>query len=202
MRPLLVLAIVSLFATPTEQQQGTAPPNKDVCKDICLEKEIADFTRVIYADSDKPKIGFLVENIAWSDDYRRVAEDVLQKDFSDRFVSAGNQSIGVPVLYIAGTSAVANGAQFVNVRIQLNSDMMLLPENAKTLFDIHPAKLGDPTRVLRGELVLVDDGTLLAPMSQGVPYELWHQLNLQEIRKSMKKELSEIVADWDKAGRK
>jgi hypothetical protein len=198
MRLVLTLAFVFLFASPTQPQQGVTPPGKDVC----LEKEISDFTRIIDADGEKPKIGFLVEHITWSDDYRRAAADVIQSQFSNNFVPAGDQTLGVLILYISGTSAVSNGAQFVNVRLQLNSSEILLPENAKSLLDIHPAKIGDPTRVMHGQLVFAEEGVLLPPMGQGMPFELWHQLNIQQIRETVKKVLSAFVADWEKAGKK
>jgi hypothetical protein len=115
MRLALILALAFLFAAPTEPQQSVTPP----CKDICLEKEIADSTRLIFADGGRMKIGFLVEHITWSDEYRRAAADVIQSQFFSNFVVAGDQTLGVLILYISGTSVVSNGAQYVDITTNL-----------------------------------------------------------------------------------
>ena len=198
MRPVLILAFISLFASPTQPQQGVTPPSKDAC----LEKEIADFTRLIFADGGRPKIGFLVEHITWSDDYRRAAADVIQSQFSNNFVVAGDQTLGVLLIYISGTSVVSNGAQYVDIRLQINSSEILLPENGNNFADLHFAKLGDPTRVMSGNLVFAEKGVLLPPIGQGTPFELCQALRMQTIRENVHNLLSEFVADWDKAGKK
>jgi hypothetical protein len=185
-------------ATPTQPQQATPPPSKETC----LEKEIADSTRILEADGDRLKIGILTEDITWHDEYRHAAIDIIQSEFPSRFVAAPDQSLGVLTLYIDGTSAVSNGAQFINVRIEVLSDEMLLAENAKTFLDLHVAKLSDPTRVLSGQLVFAENGVLLAPMEQGMNFELWHQLNLQKVRENIKKTLSEFAVKWEGAGKK
>jgi len=96
---------------------------------------------------------------------------------------------------------VSSGAQFVNVRLQFPSSERLLPENAKSFLDIHLAKIGDPIRVMQGDLVFAEDGVLLPPIGQ-IQFELWHQLNIQQIREAVKKVLSTFVTDWEKAGKK
>lgn len=201
MRSILLLAFVFLFASPTQLQQQATPPSKDACKDLCLEKEIADFTRIFEADGDRLKLGILTEDITWHDEYRRAAIDIIQGQFPTQFVAAPDQSIGVPLLYIYGTSAVSNGAQFVNVRIEVFSDSLVIPENVKTFADYHLAKIGDPTRLVKGELVFVEHGILLPPI-EGMNFELWHQLNLQKVRENIKKTLSDFAAKWDAAGKK
>src|SRR6266446_1710271 len=104
MKPaLLILAVLLLCALATDSQQPAAAPNKDACKDAILEKEISDFTRIVEADGDRLKIGFLVEHITWADDYRRVASDVIQTRFASKFVDAGDRSLGVITVYISGT---------------------------------------------------------------------------------------------------
>jgi hypothetical protein len=110
---LLILAVLCLCALPTDSQQPAATPSKDACKDVCLEKEIADFTRILETDNDRLKLGILTEDITWKDEYRRAAIDIIQSEFRTKFVAAPDQSIGVPLLYISGTSAISNGAQFV-----------------------------------------------------------------------------------------
>jgi hypothetical protein len=192
----VLLMLLSLCAA--AHSQDSKPPSKDAC----LEKEVSDFTRLIFAVSGKPKIGFLVEHITWSDDYRKAATDVIQSKFSNSFALAGDQTLGTLVLYISGTSAVSNGAQYVGVRLQMNSSEILLPEDGSSFSDLHVAKLGDPTRVMSGQLVLAEDGVLLAPIEQGIPFELWHQLNIQQVRSTVEKMLTEFVAAWEKAGKK
>jgi len=199
---LLILAVLCLCALPTDSQQPAATPSKDACKDAILEKEIADFTRILETDSDRLKLGILIEDITWHDEYRRAAIDVIQSQFPTKFVAAPDQSIGVPLLYISGTSAVSNGAQFVNVQIQVFSDVMVIPENAKTFADYHLAKIGEPTRVVKGELVFVEHGILLPPIEGGMNFELWHQLNLQKVRENIKRTLSDFAVKWDEAGKK
>jgi len=138
MRLAPILAFVLLFASPTKPQQGVTIPNKDVC----LEKEMSDFTRPILADGGRMKIGFLVEHITWSDEYRRAAADVIRNQFSSNFVVADDdQTLGVLMLYISGTSVVSNGAQYVDIKLQINSSEILLPENGNNIFtDTHLAK--------------------------------------------------------------
>ncbi|MFZ0233952.1 MAG: hypothetical protein WAL74_12535, partial [Candidatus Acidiferrales bacterium] len=94
MRPALLLAFVFLFASPTQPQQGAAPPSKETCKDICLEKEVADNTRAIMSNGGRIKIGFIVEDITWSGDYRHAATDVIQNQFPNNFVVAGDDTLG------------------------------------------------------------------------------------------------------------
>ncbi len=202
MRPILLLAFIFLFASPTQPQQGATSPSKDTCKDICLEKEIADFTCLIFADAGRMKVGFLVEHITWSDDYRRAAADVIQSQFSNNFVVAGDQTLGTLILYISGTPAVSNGAQYVGVSLRINSSELLLPENGNSLADLHVAKIGDHTRAMQGQLVFAEEGVLLPPIGQGVPFELWHQINIQQVRETVKKVLSAFVAGWEQAGNK
>jgi hypothetical protein len=202
LRLALILTLAFLFACPTQSEQGPTSPGKDACKDVILEKEIADFTRILETDNGRLKLGILTEDITWHDEYRRAAIDVIQRQFPTKFVAAPDQSIGVPLLYISGTSAVSNGAQFVNVQIQVFSDLMVIPENAKTFADYHLAKIGDPTRVVKGHLVFAQNGILLAPIEGGMNFELWHQLNLQKIRENIKKTLSDFEAKWDAAGTK
>jgi len=168
MRLVLILAFASLFASPTQPEQGVTPPSKD----LCLEKEIADFTRLIFADGGRMKIGFLIEHITSSDDYRRAAADVIQSQFSKNFVVAGDQTLGVLILYISGTPVVSNGAQYVGVSLQISSSELLLPENGNSFADLHPAKIGDPTRVMSGQLVFAKDGVLLPLIEQGMPFEI------------------------------
>jgi len=199
---LLILAVPCLCALPTESQQPAAPPSKDACKDVILEKEIADFTRVLETDNDRLKLGILTEDITWKDEYRRAAIDIIQSEFATKFVAAPDQSIGVPLLYISGTSAVSNGAQFVNVQILVLSDLMVIPENVKTFADYHLAKIADPTRLVKGNLVFAQNGVLLAPIEGGMNFELWHQLNLQKVRENIKKTLSDFATKWDEAGTK
>ncbi len=202
MRLALILALAFLFALPTQPEQQPTPPSKDACKDAILEKEIADFTRILETDNGRLKLGILTEDITWKEEYRRAAIDIIQSDFPTKFVAAPDQRIGLPLLYISGTSAVSNGAQFVNVQIQLFSDEIVIPENAKTFADYHLAKIGDPTRVLRSNLVFAQNGILLAPIEGGMNFELWHQLNLQKVRETIKKTLSDLAAKWDEAGEK
>lgn len=200
---LVFVAFVFLLAAPpTQPQAGGTASSKDVCKEICLEKEIGDITRLLGADGDRLKIGVLLEDITWRDEYRRAAIDIIQSQFANKFVAAPDQSLGVVLLYIHGTSAVSNGAQFVNVRIEILSDQMFLAENAKTFLDYHVAKITDPTRVVQGELVFAENGVLLAPIEQGMNFELWHQLNLQKVRETIKKTLSDFAGKWDEAGKK
>lgn len=198
MRLALIVAFAFLFATPTQPHQGVTPPSKN----MCLEKEIADFTRLIFADGGRMKIGFLVEHITWSDDYRRAAADVIQSQFSKSFVDAGDQTLGTLILYISGTPVVSNGAQYVGVSLRMNSSELLLPENGNNFADLHPAKLGDPTRAMSGQLVFSEDGILLPPIGQGMPFEIWHQLNIQKVRERVQGVLSAFVADWEKAQKK
>jgi len=199
---LVVFAVLSFAQTaaPTQPQQTTSSSSKDI---TCLEKEIADSTRLLEADSDRLKVGILAEDITWHDEYRRAAIDIIQSDFPNKFVAVPDQSIGVLLLYIHGTSADSNGAQFVDVEIQIFSDEMVLAENAKnSLLDLHLAKLGDPTRVLSGHLVLAENGVLLAPLAQGMNFELWHLLNLQKVRENIKQTLSDFAGKWEEAGKK
>ena len=198
LRHILIPAFVLFLAAPARSQQEITP----ACKDACLEKETTDFTQIIVADGDRLKIGILAEDITWSDDYRRAAIDVIQNHFPDKFVYAGDQSLGVLMLYISGTPVVSNGAQYVNVRLQFYSSALFLPEDAKTIFDAHLAKLGHPIRMMRGELVFAEGGHLLPPIGQGTPFELWHQLNIQTIRETVQKVLDDFSAAWDKAGEK
>jgi hypothetical protein len=202
MRLALILALTFLFAAPTQSEQQPTPSSKDACKDAILEKEIADFTRVFETDNDRLKLGILIEDITWKDEYRRAAIDIIQSEFPTKFVAAPDQSIGVPLLYINGTSAVSNGAQFVNVQIQVFSDVMVIPENVKTFADYHLAKIGDPTRVVKGNLEFSQNGVLLSPIEGGMNFELWHLLNLQKVRETIKKTLSDFAAKWDEAGKK
>ena len=199
--PLLILAALFLYALPTDSQQPAAPPSKEACKDAILEKEITDFTRIFETDGDRLKLGILSEDITWHDEYRRAAIVVIQSQFPAKFVAEPDRSLGVPILYISGTSAVANGAQFVNVRVMVFSDLMVIPENAKTFADYHLAKIGDPTRVVNGNLMFAENGILLAPI-ENMNFELWHQLNLQEVRETIKKTLSDFAAKWDESGKK
>jgi hypothetical protein len=201
MRLALILALAFLFASPTQSEQGPTSPGKDACKDVILDKEIADFTRILEADGERLKLGILTEDITWHDEYRRAAIDVIQSQFPTKFVAAPDQSIGVPLIYINGTSAVSNGAQFVNVRIEVFSDVMVIPENVKTIADYHLAEIGDPTRVVQGELVFVEHGILLPPI-EGMNFELWHQLNLQRVRENIKTTLADFAVKWEEAGKK
>jgi hypothetical protein len=129
------------------------------------------------------------------------AIDVIQSQFPTKFVAAPDQTLFVPFIYINGTSAVSNGAQFVNVRVEIFSDLMVIPENVKTFADYHLAKMGDPTRVVKGELVFAEHGILLPPI-EGMNYELWHQLNLGKVREAVKTTLSDFAAKWDEAGKR
>ena len=196
-KPALLAVPVLLLLTPVRSQDLRAPS-----KDACLEKEISDSTRLIFADGGRMKIGFLVEHITWFDDYRRAAADVIQSQFSNNFVAAGDQTFGTLILYISGTSAVSNGAQYVSVRLQINSSELLLPENGNSFADLHLAKLGDPVRPMTGQLVFAEEGVLLPPIGQSMPFELWHQLNIEQVRKEVQGVLSRFVSDWDKAGKK
>ena|SRR5277367_2658242 len=202
MKTLLSLTLLLLIPWSTDSQQPAAPPsNKDACKDAILEKEIADFTRIVEADGERIKIFILAEDLTWTDDYKRVAKDVIQSDFSDRFVPS-DSSFGVVLLYLSGTPVVSNGAQFVNVRLQINSSELLLPENWKTLADLHTAKIGDPTRLMEGWLAFSEHGILLAPIEGGMNFELWHQINIQKVRETIKHTLADFSAKWDAAGKK
>lgn len=192
---LVLLMLLSSGAV--AHSQDSQPPSKDAC----LEKEVSDFTHLIFADGGRPKIGFLVEHITWSDDYRKAAADIIQSKFSNSFALAGDQTLGTLVLYISGTSAVSNGAQYVGVRLQIDSSEILLPENGDSFADQHLAKIGDPIRLMSGPLVLGEDGVLLAPIEQGIPFELWHQLNIQAVRGKVEQVLSDFVVKWDKAGK-
>jgi hypothetical protein len=196
MKTAYFAALLSLASLAAAQQ-----PTKDAGKDACLEKEISDFTRNIEADGDRLKIGFLIEHITWSDDYRRAASDVIQSRFPTKFVDAGDHALGLIVLYIHGTDAVSSGAQFVDVRLQLNSSEILLPENVKNFLDFYVAKIGDPTRVMSGELVFAEEGILLPPIGQ-MQFELWHQLSIQEVRKTVEKVLSDFAAKWEQTRKK
>jgi hypothetical protein len=82
----LLLTLLSLCGV--AHSQDSQPPSKDVC----LEKEVSDFTRPIFADAGRMKIRFLVEHITWSDEYRRAAADVIQSQFSSNFVAAADQN--------------------------------------------------------------------------------------------------------------
>jgi hypothetical protein len=193
---LMLLALLSLSVV--AHSQDSQPPDKNAC----LEKELSDFTRLIFADAGRMKIGFLVEHITWSDEYRRAAADVIQNQFSSNFVPAGDRTLGVLILYISGTSVVSNGAQFVSVRLQMDSSELLLPENGDNFNDLHLAKLGDPTRAISGNLVFAEEGVLLPPIEQGMPFELWQAIRMQTIREKVQKVLSGFVANWEKAGKK
>ncbi len=197
LKSALLLTVLSLSTVVYAQT-----PQTD--QNACLEKEIKDFTRLLLTDGGRLKIGFLVEHITWFEDYQRAAVDVIQTQFPSNFVAAPDNTLGVVVLYISGTSVVSNGAQYISVRLQMNSSEVVLPENGDTLFDshLHLAKIDDPIRSISGNLVLAEGGTLLSPIPQGMPFELWHQLNIQEVRKDVQKVLSEFLADWDKAGKK
>lgn len=197
---LLILAILFLCAVPTDSQQPVAAPSKDPCKDAALEKEIADFARTFATDSDRVKLGVLVESITWKDDYRRAAIEIIQSEFPTKFV-ATDETLGAPFIYISGTSAVSNGAQFVSVRVEILSDMIVKPENAKTLFDTHLAKIGDPLRLMKGQMEFAEHGELLPPIGN-MNYELWHQLNLETVRQAIKTTLSDFAAKWAEAGKK
>lgn len=199
---LLILAVLYLCALPTDSQQPAATPSKGACKDAILEKEIADFTRILETDNDRLKLGILTEDITWKDEYRRAVIDIIHSEFPTKFVAAPDQSIGVPLLYISGTSTVSNGAQFVNVQILVLSDLMVIPENVKTFADYHLAKIADPTRLVKGNLVFAQNGILLAPIEGGMNFELWHQLNLQKVRENIKKTLSDFETKWEEAGKK
>lgn len=192
----VLLMSLSLCAVATSQDSQSPK------KDVCLEKEISDFTRLIFADRGRMKIGFLVEHVTWSDEYRRAAADVIQSQFPNNFVVASDQGLGVLVLYISGTSVVSNGAQFVSVRLQINSSQLLLPENGDSINDLHLAKIGDPTRSMSGNLVFAEEGVLLPPIEQGMPFELWQAVRMQTIREKVHNVLSKFVADWEKAGKK
>jgi hypothetical protein len=199
-RMILIPAFAFVFALPTqpEQQQQPTPPSKDACKDVCLGKEIADFTRIVDADGERIKIFILAEDLTWTDDYRRIAKDIIQSDFSDRFVPS-DSSFGVVMLYLSGTAVVSNGAQFVNVRLQINSSEILLPESWK--MGLHTPKIGDPSRLVEGWLVFSEHGILLPPIG-GMNFELWHQINIQKVRENIKQTLSDFAAKWDAAGQK
>lgn len=171
-------------------------------KDSCLEKEISDSTRLIFADNGRMKIGFVVEHITWSDKYQSAAESVIQSQFSSNFVNAGDTSFGVLVLYISGTSAVSNGAQYVDFRVQMPSSELLLPENGNGFNDLHMAKPGDPIRAISGNIVFAEEGVLLPPLDQGANFELWQSLRMQTIRENIAKVLSDFVATWKKEGKK
>lgn len=194
---LLILAVPYLCALPTDSQQPAATPSKEGCKDAILEKEIADFTRPVDADGERIKLFILAEDLTWTDDYRRIAKDVIQSDFPDRFVPS-DSSFGVVLLYLSGTPVVSNGAQFVNVRLQINSSELLLPESWK---DLHTPKIGDPSRLVEGWLVFSEHGILLPPIG-GMNFELWHQINIQKVRENIKQTLSDFAAKWDAAGKK
>lgn len=203
-RMAFALTFAFILATTMEpRQQGSTTPTKDACKDICLEKEISDFTRIVETDEGRLKLGIMVEDITWQDEYRRAANEVIQSQFSNRFVAfPAENTIGIKLLlHISGTSAVSNGAQYVNSKIVIFSDEMFLPENAKTFLDYHPAKIGDPTRVVKGDLVFAQNGILLPPI-EGMNFELWHQLNLQRVREDIKKTLSDFATKWDDASKK
>src|SRR5277367_156070 len=199
MKTLLSLTLLLLIPWSTDSQQPAAPPsNKDACKDAILEKEIADFTRIVEADGERIKIFILAEDLTWTDDYKRVAKDVIQSDFSDRFVPS-DSSFGVVLLYLSGTPVVSNGAQFVNVRLQINSSELLLPESLKA--GLHTPKIGDPSRLVEGWLVFSEHGILLPPVGS-MNFELWHQINIQRVRENIKQTLSDFATKWDTAGKK
>lgn len=198
MRPILVFAFVLVFALPAEPQQGGTAPSKDTC----LEKEASDFTRILQADGGRIKIGFLTEGITWAKEYRRAAADVIQDQFSDRFVDAGDDTFGNLMLYISGTSAVSNGAQYVDIRLQLYSGELLLSENGKNFTELHLAKLSDPIHSLSGFFVFADEGVLLPTLEQGSSFELWQAVRMQTIREKVHDVLAKFAADWDKAEKK
>lgn len=198
-RTLVFLAVpLLLLLTPARSQQDSKAPVQDTS---CLQKEVADYTRLIFADSGRMKVGLVVEDITWSDDYRRAAIDVIQKQFSNSFVTAGDQTMGTLMLYISGTSAVSNGAQYVGVSLRMNSSELLLPENGNGFADLHVAKLGDPVRPMSGYFVFAEDGVLLAPIEPGGSFEVWHAVNVDQVRKKVESVLSEFVTNWDKAGK-
>ena len=62
--------------------------------------------------------------------------------------------------------------------------------------DFHVAKIGDPTRVMSGELVFAEEGILLPPIGQ-MQFELWHQLNIQKVRETVGEVLSDFAAKWE-----
>jgi hypothetical protein len=203
MRPLLVFALVLVFGLPTEPQQGGTAPSKDTpTKDTCLEKETSDFTRILQADGGRIKIGFLTEDITWAKEYRRAAVDVIQDQFSSRFVDAGDDTFGNLMLYISGTSVVSNGAQYVDIKLQLYSSELLLPENGKDFTELHLAKLGDPIHSVSGFFVFADEGVLLPTLEPGSSFELWQALRMQTIREKVHDVLAKFVESWDKAGKK
>lgn len=189
----LLLFAVATHAHPQDSKSSTKNP--------CLETEVADETRPIFADAGRMKIGLLAEHITWSDDYKRAANDVIQKEFASDFVSAGNDTFGTLILYISGTPAVSSGAQYVNVRLELLSSQLLLPENAKNVFDLHSAKVSDPIRVMQGDFVFADSGVLL-PGEQDTPYQLWRALNVSQVQATVRSVLSQFVDKWQKAGQR
>jgi hypothetical protein len=193
-RGLVLLAL--LFVCTAARAQGTQDaPNKDAC----LEKELSDVTRLIFADNDRMKVGILTEQFMWADDYHRAAAEVLKNQFSSNFVDAGGQTFGTLMLYIFGTKAQANGAQYVSIRLQIFSSELLLPENGDGFSDLHTAKISDPVRNVSGLLVFSEEGVLLPPLEQGGSFELWQALRLQTIRETTAKVLSDFVAKWEKA---
>ncbi len=196
---LVLLSLCAVAYSQSSQPQSSQPP----AKDACLEKEISDFTRIISADGGRMKIGVLAEHITWFDQFQHVAADVIQTEFPTKFVFAGDDTMGVLVLYISGTSMVSSGAQYVSIRLQmLDSGELLLPENGNTFADLHLAKLGDPVRSMSGSLVFAEEGVLLPPTEQGMPFEVWQALRMQTIREKVHAVLAEFVANWDKAGKK
>jgi hypothetical protein len=195
MRPILVFALVLLVALPTVPQQVGMAPSKDPC----LEKEASDFTRILLTDGGRIKIGFLTEHITFAKEYRQAAVEVIQNEFSNRFVDAGDDTFGTLMLYISGTSVVSNGAQYVDIKLQLDSSELLLAENAKDFTQTHLAKLSDPIHSVSGFFVFDDEGVLLPTLEQGTPFELWQLLRMQTVREKVHDVLAKFVASWDKA---
>jgi hypothetical protein len=71
------LSLCAVAHSQNPQPQNPQPP----AKDACLEKEISDFTRIIFADGGRMKIGLIAEHVTWSDQYQHVAAEVIQSDF-------------------------------------------------------------------------------------------------------------------------
>jgi hypothetical protein len=168
--------------------------------DPCLEKEIQTSTRIIEEENGKIKIGFLVEHITWSDEYRRAGTEVIQKEFSSRFIAAPDEQLGVLLLYITGTSASPAGGQFVDIKLEdVVASELLLPENPE---DFHLAKLNDPTHLMKGKLVFAEEGAMIPPITQGLPFQIWHELMIDQVRQMVRKALSTFVEDWEKTEKK
>jgi hypothetical protein len=190
--------LLPLFVVPGFSQDSPRPG-----KDVCLEKEVSDVTRLIFADGEKLKIGFLVEHFTGADGFRQTAIEVIRTQFSNKFAAEPDRTLGMPYLYISGTPVTPDGSQFVDIKLQIEDGILLLPESGNTYNDLHLAKIGDPSRSISGHFVFAEEGRLLPAVPSGpLGQVVWNEGRTLQLREMVQKVLSEFSTDWEKAGNK